>query len=183
MRTLETIELRRTAARHGPQQQHARYCVRGCRRTTLLWLMRPGTSRRPSRLLQQRNSLLWLRLCLLAQVAGFLAFLLPLTACHKDVAYDAINSDANGYVCLKCGAKLYTDRSVFIGPKCPKCNEDTLIEVVGYYCEKDKHLTIRARRGDPQGSVCEQCQAPLVNAMRSPREKELKAWGATKASS
>jgi DNA-directed RNA polymerase subunit RPC12/RpoP len=105
------------------------------------------------------------------------------TACKKDVAVDAIESDANGYLCLKCGTKLYTDRSVFIGPKCPKCGEDTLIEVVGYYCDKDQHLTIRARRGDPHGMVCERCQAPLANAMRSPREKDLKAWGASKASS
>jgi transcription initiation factor IIE alpha subunit len=111
------------------------------------------------------------------------ALALAATACKKDVAYDAIESDANGYLCLKCGTKLYTDRSVFIGPKCPKCGEDTLIEAIGYYCEKDHHLTIRARRGDPQGAVCEQCGARLVNAMQSPREKDLKAWGATKASS
>jgi DNA-directed RNA polymerase subunit RPC12/RpoP len=108
------------------------------------------------------------------------ALLISATACKKDVALEAVDSDANGYLCLKCGAKLYTDRSVFIGPKCPKCNEDTLIEVVGYYCEKDKHLTIRARRGDPQGPVCELCQTFLINAMHSPREKDLKTWGATK---
>jgi DNA-directed RNA polymerase subunit RPC12/RpoP len=106
-----------------------------------------------------------------------------LMGCKKDVAVDAIETDANGYVCLKCGVKLYTDRSVFIGPKCPKCGEDTLTEVVGYYCDKDKHLTIRARRGDRQGAACEQCQAGLANMMRSPREKDLKAWGATKVSS
>jgi transcription initiation factor IIE alpha subunit len=116
---------------------------------------------------------LWIALAL---VAGS-------TACKKEPGLEAIDSDANGYLCLKCGAKLYTDRAVFIGPKCPKCNEDTLIEVVGYYCEKDKHLTIRARRGDRLGAVCEQCQQPLVNAMRSPREKDLKAWGANKVAS
>jgi DNA-directed RNA polymerase subunit RPC12/RpoP len=108
---------------------------------------------------------------------------LAASACKKDVALDAIETDANGYLCLKCGVKLYTDRSVFIGPKCPKCGEDTLMTVVGYYCDKDKHLTIRAQRGDPHGPVCEQCQAPLANAMRSPREKDLKSWGATKVSS
>jgi DNA-directed RNA polymerase subunit RPC12/RpoP len=106
--------------------------------------------------------------------------LVSLTACKKDPAFEAMDSDANGYMCLKCGAKLYTERSTFIGPKCPKCNEDTLIEVVGYYCQKDQYLTIRARRGDPQGPVCDKCQAPLVNAMKTQREKELKAWGATK---
>ena len=109
--------------------------------------------------------------------------MLGATACKKDAALEAMDTDANGYICLKCGVKLCTDRSVFIGPKCPKCQEDALMDVVGYYCEKDHHLTIRPRRGDRQGAVCEKCQQPLANAMRSPREKDLKAWGATKASS
>ncbi len=108
---------------------------------------------------------------------------LVLTGCKKDVATDAINSDANGYLCLTCGVKLYTARSVFIGPQCPKCQKETLMDVIGYYCEKDQHLTIRPRRGDNQPIVCDVCRQPLVNAMRAPREKELKAWGATKTSS
>lgn len=112
------------------------------------------------------------------------ALLTAMTGCKKDTAADAITTDANGYLCLKCGVKLYTERTVFIGPKCPKCgDENSLIETVAYYCEKDHHLTIRARRGDRHGAVCEQCQAPLANAMRMPREKDLKAWGATKVSS
>src|SRR5947207_551354 len=114
---------------------------------------------------------------------GLAALLAGLTACKKDVANDAIETDANGYLCLKCGAKLYTERAVFIGPKCPKCKQDTLMQVVGYYCEKDQHLTIRASQGDRQGPVCERCQAPLINAMRAPREKDLRAWGATKVTS
>lgn len=113
----------------------------------------------------------------------FAALTLAATGCRKNVAVDAIESDANGYLCLKCGVKLYTDRSVFIGPKCPKCSEDTLMAVVGYYCDQDQHLTIRAARGDPQGAVCEKCGTRLSNAMRSPREKDLKAWGATKVAS
>jgi hypothetical protein len=111
------------------------------------------------------------------------AVLVGATACKKEAALEAMDTDANGYLCLKCGVKLYTDRKVFIGPQCPKCQQDTLMDVVGYYCAKDQHLTIRARRGDRQGAVCDQCQQPLGNAMRSPREKDLKAWGATKASS
>jgi transposase-like protein len=106
---------------------------------------------------------------------------LALTGCKKEAALDAMESDANGYVCLKCGAKYYTGRTVFIGPKCPKCKEDLLVDVVGYYCEKDHQLTIRPRRGDRVGPVCEVCQAPLVNAMRSPRQKDLIAWGAAEA--
>ena len=116
-------------------------------------------------------------------VAAWLAALsLLATACKKDVAFEAMDSDANGYLCLKCGVKLYTDRTVFIGPQCPKCQQETLMDVIGYECKKDHHLTIRPRRGDRQPLACEQCQGPLVNAMRSPREKDLKAWGAAKFS-
>jgi len=116
-------------------------------------------------------------------VALWLAALALLaTACKRDAALEAMDSDANGYLCLKCGAKLYTERSVFIGPRCPKCQQESLMDVTGYYCPKDHHLTVRPRRGDTQPVVCEQCQQPLVNAMRAPREKDLKAWGATKFS-
>src|SRR5256885_6656618 len=38
----------------------------------------------------------------------------------------------------------------------------------------------RASRGDTRGAVCEKCHARLANAMKVPREKDLKAWGATK---
>ncbi len=108
---------------------------------------------------------------------------LALAGCQKNIAEEASDSDANGYVCLKCSAKLYTERSVFIGPKCPKCQQDGLIEVVGYSCPKDGHLTIRAREGDRQAApVCDTCHGPL-GGMRLPREKDLKAWGATKVSS
>lgn len=106
-----------------------------------------------------------------------------LTGCKKDAAAEASDSDANGYLCLKCGLKCYTDRSVFIGPACPKCKTDNLMEVVGYRCAKDASVTVRARRGDTQGAlVCPQCQASLKNSMFLPREKDLKTWGATKAS-
>jgi hypothetical protein len=116
----------------------------------------------------------------LAAVLG--ALLLSLTACKKDTAMEVVDSDANGYICQKCGAKLYTDRSVFIGPKCPKCQEDTLMDVTGYYCDQDQHLTIRPRRKDTQPIVCDKCKAPVANNMRSPREKDLKEWGAAKSS-
>jgi DNA-directed RNA polymerase subunit RPC12/RpoP len=108
------------------------------------------------------------------------ALLLSLTGCKKDAGISALETDANGYVCLKCGAKFYTERTVFMGSKCPQCNQTALTETVGYYCEKDQHLTIRGREGDRQGAVCEKCQAHLANAMKEPREKDYKAWGATK---
>ena len=124
----------------------------------------------------QRSNVATFLLCLVALLSW-------LTGCKKDASFEAIDTDANGYLCLKCGAKYYTDRTVFMGPKCPKCNEEKLMQAVGYYCEKDKHMTIRAGQGDRQGAVCERCQAPLVNAMRMPREKDLKEWGATKSAS
>jgi hypothetical protein len=115
-------------------------------------------------------------LCLLAAA-------LAMTACKKDVAVDASDSDSNGYLCLKCGVKLYTARSTFIGPHCPKCNEDTLMDVVGYRCAKDGQVVIQPRKGGRSGALmCEKCQAPLTNSMFMPREKDLKAWGATKTS-
>lgn len=113
-------------------------------------------------------------------VLGLAAVLLVVTACRKDAAFEAANPDANGWICLKCGVKLYTARTLFIGPKCPKCQQESLTDAIGYYCEKDHHLTIRPHEGDRRPIVCEQCQTPLVNAIRLPREKELIAWGATK---
>jgi transcription initiation factor IIE alpha subunit len=106
-------------------------------------------------------------------------FVSSLTACKKE-GLDALETDANGFLCLKCGAKFYTERAIFMGSQCPQCKENTLTQTVGYYCEKDKHLTIRASENDRQGPVCEKCQARLVNAMKSPHEKDYKAWGATK---
>ena len=112
---------------------------------------------------------------------GFAFAALVGLGCKQDVARDASDSDANGYLCLKCGAKLYTERSVFIGPKCAKCQEDRLVEVVGYRCAKDQFLTIRPARGDSRSVTCEKCQASLANAMFLPRAKDLQAWGATKS--
>ena len=54
------------------------------------------------------------------------------------------------------------------------------MSVVGYLCDKDHHLTIRASRNDPVGPVGEQGKALLNNSMYMPKEKDLKAWGATK---
>lgn len=100
--------------------------------------------------------------------------------CNRDVANEASDSDANGYLCLKCGVKLYTDRSVFIGPQCPKCSADTLVEVVGYRCAKDQNVMFRSARGDSRSVTCEKCQASLANAMFLPRAKDLQTWGATR---
>ena len=137
----------------------------------------PPWRRAKSSELFPKGSTVSLLLLLCASVA-----LLLTSGCRKDVASAASDSDANGYLCLECGAKLYTSRAVFLAQKCPKCQRDSLIEVVGYACPKDQHVTIRGRSNDRRGAVvCEQCQGPL-SGMRLPREKDLKAWGATKAS-
>jgi len=111
------------------------------------------------------------------------AALVATAGCEKDAAREASDSDANGYLCAKCGAKLYTDRSVFLASKCPKCRQEGLVEVVGYFCAKDNHLTLMGRGEDRRGATaCEKCGTPL-GGMRLPREKDLQAWGATKVSS
>ena len=108
-----------------------------------------------------------------------LVALLLVSGCGKDAAEQASDSDANGYLCRKCNAKLYAERSVFLGPACPKCSQPALTEVVAYLCPADNHLTIRSRSDDRAGAACESCGKP-VSGMRLPREKELKSWGATK---
>lgn len=107
------------------------------------------------------------------------AAMVTLMGCSRDVAKEASDSDANGYLCTKCNAKLYTDRSVFLPAICPKCKAEGIVEVVGFICEKDNHLTVVGRSSARGGPVCEKCAAPL-SSMRLPREKDLKAWGATK---
>ena len=107
---------------------------------------------------------------------------LLLGGCGKDPALAAIESDAYGFQCLKCKAKFFTGRKSPLGSKCPKCHEDYIADAIGYWCEKDKHLTIRLKVSGPEGAaVCEQCGATLKNAMISPKQNDLVAWGATKA--
>lgn len=102
------------------------------------------------------------------------------TSCSRDAGKEAIETDANGYFCQKCRAKMFTDRKVFL-EKCPKCKEDALAEVVGYRCEHDQHLTLRPKVSGPEGAaVCEQCNAPLKHALVQPHKKDLETWGASK---
>jgi len=115
-------------------------------------------------------------------LVGIMVVFLDFTACKRDIAKEASDSDSNGYLCQKCGAKLYTDRSYFLTQICPKCHQEGLAEVVGYECPKDHHITIRPQNGGRGSPLCEQCQGPL-SGMLLPREKTLKAWGATKISS
>src|SRR5258706_12303112 len=102
-------------------------------------------------------------LCRSILVLGVAAALLVVGGCRKNVTEEASDSDANGYLCAKCGAKFYTKRSVFLAATCPKCKADALTEVAGYICEKDNHLTLRGRTNDRNGATaCGKCGAPLA---------------------
>jgi len=112
-------------------------------------------------------------------IAGMLA--LALAGCSRHPEREAIETDANGYFCQQCRAKILTDRKVFL-EKCPKCKADALVEVVGYRCAHDHHLTLRPKVSGPEGAaVCEQCGAQLDHALVQPHRDDLLAWGATKA--
>jgi DNA-directed RNA polymerase subunit RPC12/RpoP len=117
-------------------------------------------------------------LCAVASICAAIA----ITGCKPDQGYAAMETDAHGYVCLNCNAKFFTGQKEFLESKCPKCQQETLADVVGYLCVKDQHLTIRPKTSGPEGAaVCEKCGTHLKDAMVSPREKDLKAWGAIKA--
>lgn len=122
----------------------------------------------------------------LPPIRRFLAGLLAATSlclggCGKDPAHLAIETDAHGYMCQKCAGKFFTGPKVFLESKCPKCQQAGLVDVIGYWCDKDKRMTIRPNVSGPEGaSVCEQCGVHLQNAMVLPREKDLSKWGATK---
>lgn len=106
---------------------------------------------------------------------------LVIGGCSKDAGMQAIETDAHGYFCRQCRGKFYTGARVFLESKCPKCQQETLVDVTGYWCEKDRQLTIRPKVSGPEGAAsCEKCELALKNAMVSPREKDLLAWGATK---
>jgi hypothetical protein len=105
-----------------------------------------------------------------------LCLLLIVPACGKRQIEKALDSDANGYACLDCGAKFYTDREVF-ATFCPQCKKKTVQQVLGFVCPVDKQVTIDARGRGARG--CEKCGKP-TSAVSIPTETQLKAWGAAK---
>ena len=82
-----------------------------------------------------------------------------LAGCSRDVTKAAMESDANGYVCIK-GHKFYTNRNLF-ADKCPQCGTIELSEVYGYVCEVKPtspqrppgcgHVTLASRAGGKGG--------------------------------
>src|SRR6059036_1091369 len=53
--------------------------------------------------------------------------------CKQRRIDQALESDANGYLCQVCKAKFYTDRAVFANV-CPSCKSTQLAQVVGFVC-------------------------------------------------
>ena len=112
-------------------------------------------------------------------LAGLICFAMAsllFAGCGKSKIDQALDSDANGYLCLACKAKFYTGRDLF-ADFCPQCKNGNIQQVVGFVCAADQHRTI-APRG-PGFRPCEQC-GMTISALSIPREKDLKAWGATK---
>ena len=103
---------------------------------------------------------------------------LLVTSCGVKVD-QALDSDANGYLCRKCQAKFYSDRSVF-ATRCPDCKEGNPETVLGFVCPDDQQVTF-APRGKGMAS-CSKC-GKTVQGISIPREVDLKKWGATKRTS
>lgn len=131
-----------------------------------------------------RVSLLWDELCfkrfnavkVCLQCFCTILLWLSLSGCSPSESQQAITSDANGFICSQCGEKICTSPKEF-PTACPKCQKPDLVEVVGYYCPKDKTATIAAR--GPRSIPCAKCKTP-TESIRMPQEKELLAWGAKK---
>lgn len=99
-----------------------------------------------------------------------------IAGCSKSAVDQALDSDANGYVCLACKAKFYTDRKVF-PTRCPDCKQPSIEAALGFVCEADQSVIIGPR--GQRSAKCEKCGNPTTS-LSIPREADLKSWGATK---
>ena len=95
--------------------------------------------------------------------------------CAKTDVDQALDSDANGYVCLSCKAKFYTARKVF-ATRCPDCKKQTVEQAMGFICGADKQMTIGLRSS--RSVSCKQCGVNTA-ALAIPREADFKTWGAS----
>jgi hypothetical protein len=96
--------------------------------------------------------------------------------CKESSSEQALDSDANGYQCMACNAKFYTDRSVFAAA-CPECRKPNIEQAMGFVCEQDSAVTVAPRGG--RSVKCRQCQAGTTG-MSIPRQADLETWGASK---
>ncbi|MBP9901985.1 MAG: hypothetical protein V9H26_10060 [Verrucomicrobiota bacterium] len=102
--------------------------------------------------------------------------LLLLAGCSKSGVDQALDSDANGYVCLACKARFYTDRKIF-PTRCPDCKKPDIEEALGFVCQADQCVMIGPR--GQRSAKCEKC-GNFTTALSIPREADLKSWGAVK---
>jgi hypothetical protein len=99
-----------------------------------------------------------------------------LCGCGKSSVNQALESDANGYLCRGCKTKFYVDREIF-ADFCPNCKSPGIDQVVGFVCAADSHTTVGPRG---RGSMrCEKC-GQATSGLSIPRAAELQAWGAAK---
>ena len=109
-------------------------------------------------------------------VIGLCVMAALLLGCGKGSVDQALESDANGYLCRSCKAKFYVDRQIF-ADFCPACKSPGIDQVVGFVCASDSFTTVGPRG---RGSMrCDKCGQP-TSGLSIPRAKDLQAWGAAK---
>jgi hypothetical protein len=105
-----------------------------------------------------------------------LAVAFALVGCSKEENRgELLNSDANGFLCRQCKFKFFTSRSIY-ADLCPACKSSDISEVIGFFCDKDQHLTLSPKA---KSTTCEKCNNP-VGQVRLPTAAQLIAWGAVK---
>lgn len=95
--------------------------------------------------------------------------------CGKNDVDAAFDSEANGYICMDCKAKFYTDRKVF-PTKCPDCKKPNIQQAVMFVCQDDKQANLGPR--SVRSVPCQKCGKPATG-LGIPKEVDLKAWGAS----
>jgi Zn finger protein HypA/HybF involved in hydrogenase expression len=104
--------------------------------------------------------------------------MLAAVGCSKESQQgELLNSDANGFLCRQCNAKFFTSRSVY-ADHCPSCKSADVALVIGFYCDKDQHVTLTPKA---KSVLCEKCNQ-LLGQVRLPTSAQLVAWGAVKKS-
>lgn len=110
---------------------------------------------------------------------GLLSLLWGAGCSRQDAVDAALESDANGYLCLSCNAKFYTERMVFAS-KCPACRNPNIAQAVSFICAGDQQVNLGPRT--VRAVPCQQCGKPATG-LGLPREKDLQAWGASRKTS
>lgn len=104
----------------------------------------------------------------------FLALGLGWFGCSRDAGQEAIDSDANGYLCRKCEHRFLVEAKIF-AERCPSCRAAEISPVVGFVCSRDQAVTLVGR--GPGSVPCGKC-GEVVTSTRLPRSTDLKQWGA-----